>query len=52
MQKFIKEYLPYLAIILLVIIIRMFVITPVKVNGASKKIYSAWSKTKRSGKVK
>ena len=35
MQKFVKEYVPYLVIILLVIIIRSFIITPVKVNGAS-----------------
>ena len=35
MKKIIKEYLPYLLIILLVIVIKRYVVSPVKVNGTS-----------------
>lgn len=35
MKKFLKEYLPYIAIFILVILTRTFLVTPVKVNGTS-----------------
>ena len=35
MKKFLKEILPYLIIIVVVIIIRTFIITPVSVDGPS-----------------
>lgn len=35
MEKFKREYLPYIVVILLVIITRSFIITPVKVSGKS-----------------
>ena len=35
MKKFLKEYLPYISIFVLVVLIRAFVITPVRVNGTS-----------------
>ena len=35
MKKFIKEYLPYLLIIILVILFKRYVMSPVKVNGTS-----------------
>lgn len=35
MKKFIKELIPYLVIVLVVITIRVFVITPVRVEGKS-----------------
>jgi len=37
MKKFIKEYLPYLLIIIFVIILKMYVVTPVRVRGVSMK---------------
>jgi len=35
MQKFLKEIIPYIIIILVVVIIRTFIVTPVEVEGAS-----------------
>jgi len=35
MKKFLKESIPYLIIILVVILIRAFIVTPVRVTGAS-----------------
>lgn len=35
MKKFLKEYLPYIVIFVVVILTRTFLITPVKVNGSS-----------------
>ena len=35
MKKIIKEYLPYVLIIILVILIKRFIVSPVKVNGTS-----------------
>ena len=35
MKKFLKEYLPYLLVIILVLLIKKFVVTPIKVNGTS-----------------
>ncbi len=35
MKRIIKEYLPYVIIIIVVVLIRSFVITPVRVNGSS-----------------
>ena len=35
MKKFLKETVPYLVIILVVILIRLFIVTPVRVDGAS-----------------
>ena len=35
MKKFVKEYLPYILVIILVILIKRFVVSPVKVNGSS-----------------
>ena len=35
MQKFLKEYVPYIVIFVLVILTRAFIITPVRVNGSS-----------------
>ena len=35
MQKFIKEYGTYIILILLVILVRSFIVTPVRVNGTS-----------------
>ena len=35
MQKFLKEYMPYVVIFILVMLVRTFIITPVKVNGTS-----------------
>jgi len=34
-MKFIKELIPYIIIVIVVILIRSFIVTPVKVNGAS-----------------
>ena len=34
-KVFVKEYLPYLLIIILVILIKRYVVSPVKVNGTS-----------------
>lgn len=35
MKKFIKELIPYIIIIIVVVLIRIFIITPVRVTGAS-----------------
>lgn len=35
MKKFLKEYLPYIIIIILVLLIKRFVVSPIKVNGDS-----------------
>lgn len=35
MKKFIKEWMPYAIIIVLVILIKKYIITPIKVNGPS-----------------
>ena len=35
MKKFIKDLIPYLIIIVVVVLIRSFIVTPVKVNGSS-----------------
>lgn len=35
MKRFLKEYLPYILIIVLIILIRTFVVTPVRVRGTS-----------------
>lgn len=35
MKKFLKEYIPYIIIIILVIIIKVYVVTPIRVNGPS-----------------
>ena len=34
-MKVIKEFIPYLVIILIVVLIRCFVVTPVRVSGTS-----------------
>ena len=34
-KKFLKEYVPYIVVLILVILIKKYVITPVKVNGNS-----------------
>ena len=34
-QLFLKEYVPYIAIIILVLLIKRFVVSPIKVNGNS-----------------
>ena len=45
MKKFLKEYLPYIVILILVILTRTFLITPVRVNGASME------KTLKNGEI-
>ena len=35
MKKFVKEYLPYLIVIIVVLLIKKFVVSPIKVNGNS-----------------
>ncbi|MBQ6841213.1 MAG: signal peptidase I [Bacilli bacterium] len=45
MKKFLKEYVPYIVILVLVILTRTFLITPVKVNGSSM------DKTLKSGDI-
>lgn len=35
LSKFIKELIPYIVILVLVIFIRTYIVTPIKVNGAS-----------------
>ncbi|MBR2679114.1 MAG: signal peptidase I [Bacilli bacterium] len=35
MKKFIKEYLPYILVIILVVLIKRYIVSPVKVNGTS-----------------
>lgn len=35
MQKFLKEYVPYIVIIIVVILVRSYIVTPVRVNGTS-----------------
>ena len=35
MQKFLKEYLPYIIVIIIVILVKIFFITPVRVKGVS-----------------
>ncbi len=35
LNKFIKEWLPYIAVIIVVILIKIFIITPIRVNGSS-----------------
>lgn len=35
MKKFLKEYIPYVAIIILVIVVKVYVVTPIRVNGPS-----------------
>ena len=35
MKKFIKEYVPYIVVIILVLLIKRFVVSPIKVNGDS-----------------
>ena len=37
MKKIIKELVPYIIIIILVVLIRSFIITPVMVSGSSMK---------------
>ena len=34
-KQFIKEYLPYIIIIILVLLIKFFVVSPIRVNGSS-----------------
>ncbi len=34
-KSFVKEWLPYIAVIVLVILIKLFVVTPIRVNGSS-----------------
>lgn len=34
-EVFMKEYLPYIIIIILVLLIKMFIVTPIRVNGPS-----------------
>ena len=34
-KKFLKEYVPYLVVIILVILVKKFVVSPIKVNGES-----------------
>lgn len=34
-MKFVKEYLPYIAVIILILLLRLYVISPVQVDGAS-----------------
>ena len=34
-QKFLKEYVPYILIIIVVLLIKRFVVSPIKVNGSS-----------------
>ena len=34
-MKFVKEYLPYVVTIILVLLIKQYVITPIRVNGVS-----------------
>ncbi len=34
-EKFIKEYLPYIIIIIIVLLIKAFIISPIRVNGES-----------------
>ena len=34
-MKYVKELLPYVLIILVVVLIRTFIVTPVRVNGKS-----------------
>ncbi len=35
MKKFLREYVPYIVVIILVIIIKIYVVTPIRVNGPS-----------------
>ena len=35
MKKFFKEYVPYIIVIILVLLIKRFVVSPIKVNGDS-----------------
>lgn len=35
MKKFMKEYLPYIIVIILVLLIKRFVVSPIRVNGDS-----------------
>lgn len=35
MKKFVKEYLPYIIVIILVLLIKFFVVSPIRVNGSS-----------------
>lgn len=35
MKKFLKEYVPYIIVIILVLLIKRFVVSPIKVNGDS-----------------
>ena len=35
MKKFLKEYIPYIIIIIWVIVVKVYVVTPIRVNGPS-----------------
>ena len=35
MKKFCKEYLPYIIIIIVILLVRSFIATPVRVSGGS-----------------
>ena len=35
MKRFLKEYIPYIIIIILVILVKVYVVTPIRVNGPS-----------------
>ena len=35
MKKFLKEYIPYIIMIILVILVKVYVVTPIRVNGPS-----------------
>lgn len=35
MKKFLKEYVPYIIVIILVLLVKRFVFSPIKVNGSS-----------------
>ena len=37
MKRFVKEYLPYVLVIILVLLVKKFVVSPIKVNGDSMK---------------
>ena len=52
-MKLIKEIYPYIVILIIVIVIRAFIVTPIKVNGSSmyntlegKEIMLLWKKKK------
>ena len=37
MKRFVKEYLPYVLVIILVLLVKKFIVSPIKVNGDSMK---------------